>query len=132
MTLLYLMLSMPASFADLCVLNFYLSYAIKTALQLWLVVIFCIIEGLRVTPWARLQTCTQVRRKGYPSTTSNFLFSVLVPEEFSGRQEICLIPSFVFVCNFDSGADRISSSKTWENRGMEMALGIPVRQIFPA
>lgn len=38
-----------ASFADLPALNFYLSYAIKTALQLWLVVRFYIIEGLRVT-----------------------------------------------------------------------------------
>lgn len=83
---LYLMLSMSASFADLSPINFYLSYAIKTALQLCLVVRFCIIEGLRVTPRARMQIVTQVRRKGYSPTTSNFLSSVLVPEfqEFSG------------------------------------------------
>lgn len=107
MTLLYLMLSMSASFADLSALNFYLSYAIKTALQLWLVVRFCVIEGLRVTPWAHLQTITQVRRKGYSPTTSNFLSSILVPEEFSGGQEICLISSFGFVCNCGSVVELI-------------------------
>lgn len=72
MTLLYLMLSMSASFADLSALNFYLSYAIKTALQLWLVVRFFIIEGLRVTPWPHLQAITKVRRKGYSPTTRTF------------------------------------------------------------
>lgn len=43
--------------------------------------------------------------------------SVLVPEEFLGRQEIFSIPSFGMVCNHGAGADRISSSKTGRIRG---------------
>lgn len=117
----------PIFLSKLCI------HAIKTDSQHWLVGRLCIIEGLRVTHWVQLQTITQVRRKGYSSTTTDLLFSVVVPVEFSGSQEICLIPSFVFVCNPGSsgGSGSSSSSKTWENRWMEKPLGVPLRQIFP-
>ena len=49
-------------------------HAINTASQPWLVGRLCIIEGLRVTHWACLQTITQVRRKGYSSTATDLLF----------------------------------------------------------
>lgn len=37
----------------------------------------------------------------------NFLSSILVPEEFSGGQETCLISSFGFVCNCGSVVELI-------------------------
>lgn len=118
-------LCIPIFLSKLCI------HAIETASQRWLVGRLCIIEGLRVTHWVQLQTITQVRRKGYSSTATDLLFSVLVPVEFSGSQEIRLIPSFVFVCNPGTSGGSGSSSKTWENRWMEKPLGVPLRQIFP-
>lgn len=99
----------PIFLSKLCI------HAIKTASQPWLVSRLCIIEGLRVTHWAHLQTISQVRGKGYSSNTTDLLFSGLVPVEFWGSKEICLMSSFGFACNPGSGGGS-SSSRTWENR----------------
>lgn len=69
-------------------------HAIKTASQPLVVGRLHIIEELRVTRWAHLQTISQVGRKRYLSTITELLFSILVPDEFSGSQEICLILSW--------------------------------------
>lgn len=102
----------PIFLSKLCI------HAVKTALHPLVVGRLHITEELRVTCWVHLQTISQVRRKGYSSTITDLLFSILVPDEFSEARRYAW-SSVGFVCSPGSGGASRGISKTWENRWME-------------
>lgn len=114
----------PVFLSKLCI------HAIKAASQPWLVTRLSVIEGLRVTHWAHLQTVSQVRGKGYSSNITDLLFSGLVPVGFSGSKEVCLIPSFGSACN-PVVVVVVAAVEHGRIGGWRCHWVVPLRQIFP-